>query len=313
MEPYKLLEQRWAEWAHVDNVVACSSGTAALHLALEALRLPPGSEVLVPDLTMVACARAVALAGLTPVFVDCNNSLLMDPASAVLACSDNTSAIMAVHIYGRRCNMEALHTLARTRKLAVIEDLAEAHGVEPHKDSDASCWSFYRNKIVHGEEGGAVAFKDREAAELARKLRCLGFTEKHDFMHIPRGHNYRLANVLASLVLDSLAQADESIARRREICFELEAACPQEWRMPPRQVPWVYDLRVPCALDAVVAAVPGARHCFKPMSEQPEFRGCRAWSPHATALSREVLYLPIMPKTDAKSAFDAIHRAMCRS
>lgn len=80
MEAYQRLEKEWAEFNGLDSagMVACSSGTAALHLALEAFRLPPGSEVLVPDYTMVACPRAVAMAGLTPVFVDCDKRLLMD-------------------------------------------------------------------------------------------------------------------------------------------------------------------------------------------------------------------------------------------
>src|SRR5262249_3891926 len=158
------------------------------------------SHVLVPDFTMIACARAVTLAGLKPVFVDCDSSLLVD-----LDCVESfyanrlpyvpTPVVIAVHIYGRRVDMDKLHASVEGAAW-VVEDLAEAHGIRPHPDTKAACWSFYKNKLVAGEEGGAVWFEDTERAEKARMLRCQGFTESHDFYHIPRGHNYRLANCL---------------------------------------------------------------------------------------------------------------------
>src|SRR5262245_15578515 len=104
MEAYQELEQALGRWVGNPNVVVCSSGTAALHLALEALPIPKGSLVLVPDFTMIACARAVTLAGLTPNFIDCGDDLLMDPTAAFLAAPADARAIMPVHVYGRRCN-----------------------------------------------------------------------------------------------------------------------------------------------------------------------------------------------------------------
>src|SRR5690348_570082 len=105
MEPYEQLEVEFAEWAGVANTVACSSGTSALQLALTALRLPPGSRVLVPEFTMVACARAVVMAGLVPVFVDCDDEGLIDVTQLYQRCLDELpDAVMAVHVYGRQCD-----------------------------------------------------------------------------------------------------------------------------------------------------------------------------------------------------------------
>lgn len=321
MEPYQQLEQQWAEFNDIDpdGMVVCSSGTAALHLALEAMRIPLGSEVIIPDFTMIACARACTLAGMTPVFVDCDDRLLMQSLNAM--CHKDIKAIMAVHIYGRRCDMNTLAKVADDNNLYLVEDLAEAHGVPVHERTNAACWSYFRNKIVAGEEGGAVWFRNPEHAEYARQLRSLGFTERHDFMHVPRGHNYRMSNAHAALILDSLGKYKSNVAARREIEGWCNSACQPEWRMPPRQAPWVYDLRIPRMtigdqnriVKALHAAGIAARHAFKPMSIQEEYKQCRViGTGKALTASREVIYLPLvgMTKDDCKRAFDVIINAL---
>jgi perosamine synthetase len=323
MRPHEQLEQELGDWAGypAENVVVCSSGTAALHLALEAFRLPPGSEVLVPDFTMIACPRAVSLAGLTPVFVDCGryDDLLMDWFLAGTAITENTRAVMPVHVYGRRSGVPA--DAFRRYGLRIVEDLAEAHGVKPHPDTDAACWSFYRNKIVCGEEGGAVAFKDVYHADVARMLRNLGFTEAHDFTHRPRGMNYRLADSLASLVLSSLERFDANLAWRRDAEAVYDAECPDGWRMPPRDVPWIFDLKIPMTRvtqGRVVTALKKegveARHGFVPMSEQEEYRSCRVVGDgNAARLSPQIIYLPLtsgLTWSDARKAFDIVREVV---
>jgi perosamine synthetase len=329
MRPHEQLERELGAWAGYPaaNVVACSSGTAALHLALEALRLPPGSEVIVPDFTMIACPRAVTLAGLTPVFVDCDETLNMDLGSAVNACRlTSPRAVMIVHVYGRRCAWTGWTNVG-----PVVEDLAEAHGVRPGPNTDAACWSFYRNKIVAGEEGGAAAFKDPAHAALARSLRSLGFTEAHDFRHVRGGMNYRLADSLATLVSGSLHSFADNLAWRRDAEAVYDAECPDEWRTPPRDAPWVYDVRLRGAgqgladgttLDRAVAALKAeeveARHGFKPCSSQEEYRGCRLVSAgkaptQAQSAAAEVVYLPLRPRltwSDARRAFDVLRRVV---
>lgn len=323
--PHEQLETEWAVFngLNASGMVCCSSGSAALHLALEALQLPPGSEVIVPNLTMVACPRAVVLAGLAPVFVDCGEDLLIDQNLAMDAFSEyrpDACALMIVHIYGRAADMTRLQqTVVDCNDCLVIEDLAEAHGVRPHPQTDAACWSFYRNKIVAGEEGGAVWFRDPDHARLARSLRCLGFTEEHDFMHAPRGHNYRMSDAHARLVLDSLApnQVKDNLAIRRTIEANYNRHCPVEWRMPPRDVPWVYDLRLPgitqeqqtTAVRALQRAGYQARHAFKPMHLQEEFKGCRlVGSNNALKVAREVIYLPLDPGRHTYASADDFPR-----
>lgn len=322
MEAYQELEHELAKWINYspENVVACSSGTAALHLALESLELPLGSKVIVPDLTMVACPRAVTMAGLKPVFVDCDERLLMDPGTIP---GIDYQVIMPVHIYGRQCSMGRIVDWAGRMNAYIVEDLAEGHGIQPHPETDAACWSFYRNKIIAGEEGGAIAFKDPSRAKLARCLRSLGFTDNHDFVHVPRGHNYRMSNAHARLILKSLSALPTNMADRRKQVELYDRYCPDEWRMPPRDVPWVYDLRIPGIShqlqDRIVKDLQekgiAARHCFKPMSAQEEYCGKDVpVGPHAFLASREVLYLPLTPYTvadySARLAFDSIRHTL---
>lgn len=326
METYQQLEEEFGQWAGVANVVACASGTAALHLGLEALRLPPAAEVVIPDFGMVACARAVTLAGLSPVFVDCGDDLLLDPDAVDETCEDqagNVRAIMAVHTYGRRCPMTELAALAQKYNLAMIEDLAEAHGVRPHLATDAACWSFYRNKIIAGEEGGAVAFRDPAHAELARKLRSLGFTDAHDFTHLPRGHNYRMSNAHAHLIRESLAAVEGNLERRWQAEVWYGEHCPAGWRLSARDAPWVYDLRIPGLTtgqqDEAVRELKRvgieARHGFKPLSAQEEYRTAKLFGGGGTeVLAREVLYLPLTPglvtEASARQAFVTLYRSL---
>lgn len=229
-------------------------------------------------------------------------------------------AIIAVHVYGRRCNMDLIHAYAKAHNLFVIEDLAEAHGIKPHPQTDVACHSFYRNKVIAGEEGGAVWFREPERAKLARLLRCQGFTAAHDFTHVPRGHNYRLANLLAHPIRTSLQRYKENVAWRRGAEWIYDKHCPAEWRMPPRAVPWVYDLRIPSMTwaqqDEAVASLRAkgmeARHGFKPCSMQMEFaweHGERSEGSLARRIFTEVIYLPLRPdltEEEARLAFEVI-------
>jgi perosamine synthetase len=312
MQKYQELEIKWAEWNELDprGMVACSSGTAALHLAIEAMRLRY-SHLIIPDFTMIACPRAVVLSGKHPAFIDCDDQLLINPELIYPMISRlsyppggerNPGGIIVVHIYGRKCDME---TIAQYIKppLIIIEDLAEAHGVRVHDSTDAACWSFYKNKIVAGEEGGAVWFKNIQHAELAKKLRSLGFTDNHDFYHIPRGHNYRLSNCHAELVLKSLEQVDINIDQRQTMINCYNDYIDTTFQMPDTRVsPWCYDIKIPSCknLDSVVNRLRQegieARHSFKPMSIQEEFILSPVISQNiALRASKEVLYLPIFP------------------
>lgn len=331
MEPYERLERDWAKWNDLDPacMVVCSSGTAALHLGLAALGLPPdrGLEVLVPEYSMVACARAVSLAGLVPRFIDCGEDLLIDPQELGPVIGTRAQAVMPVHIYGRCCDMDAIHEVAEWQNLYVIEDLAEAHGIKPDPRTDVACWSFYRNKIIAGEEGGAVYFRNQELATEARALRNLGMSSVpgvHPYYCQPGGSNYRLANALAEKVLASLRSEGDRQAARGASEGWYDEACPAEWRMPPRDVVWVYDFKVPKPLDAVKVQtlmhdLPDLRPGFYPLSMLPEYANrsmAAGLAPRAryeggtlaSLLYKRILYLPVpaASRQGARLAFEAL-------
>lgn len=301
MEDFERLERMFGEWIGNPNCVAVSSGTAALHLALESLGLPYGSQVIVPEFTMVACARACTMAGLQPTFIDCGADLNLNPSLLNRTLTRYTRAIMPVHVYGRRCDMEAVINTG----LTVVEDMSEIHGVNPHPQSDAACWSFYKNKILAGEEGGMIAFKNPDYAEKAKVLRCQGFTEDHDFIHVPRGVNARMSNLHAAVIGRSLENYPSNAEDRRQIESWYNEVIPSKWHMPARDAVWVYDLRIRgmthwqqrVVISSLNEQGHPARHSFRPMSEQPEYRFSHSAYKRLEAYraSAEVLYLPVRP------------------
>lgn len=311
-EPYQELEIAFANYLGTDPslVVSCSSGTAALHLALESFELlKPFSttQVLIPDYTMIACPRAVTLAELTPVLVDCGSDLLLDYnllTHQLMQDDYRIQCLMLVHIYGRKCD-DRCFEFADKEQMWFIEDMAEAHTIKPDPRTDAACYSFYKNKIIAGEEGGAVVFKHKEQADLARMLKSMGFTKEHDYTHIPRGCNYRLSNSNSLLILDSLASVERSVRVRNNQIDWYDYFCPDEWRLPKRQSPWVYDIRIPGITkewqDKIVKTLNEkgiqARHGFKPISSQVEYQDASVLSrspphrPESWKVASEVIYL----------------------
>lgn len=307
MKPeYETLEIEFGEWCGNPNCVAVSSGTSALQIActvaMERLLMNPyqDHEIYMPDFTMIACARAAVMAGLKPRFMDCDDNLLMDFHSAA-----QVDLVMPVHIYGRKYEVsELLAHPSISEETLIIEDLAEAPGIEPHPKSFAACWSFYRNKIIRGEEGGMIAFRDSEDAKLAKCLRSLGFDARHDFTHLPYGMNARMSNLHATPILASLREYHRSVNRRREAEIIIDENLPDSWKLPYRNEPWVYDFRIKglttTIQNSIVEDCRSAgveiRHGFKRLSTQPEFKGTY-WcdNPNAEKASREVMYLPLDP------------------
>lgn len=288
-----------------DHCVAVSSGTAALHIALETTKEPSYQNVLIPEFTMIACARAATMANLDIRTIDCKDNLLLDPDLLEQSVDCDTSIIMPVHIYGRLCDMDAIHKFVNVQYRAyyVIEDMAEVGGCLPHPDSWAACWSFYNNKIIHGEEGGMIAFNLVRAASHARQLRSQGFTEDHNFLHVPRGVNARMSNLHAEPIISSLRNLNTNIFLRECLVAKYDSMIPVEWQMPDRDAPWVYDICIPfmCReeqdelITRLLANGIQARHAFKPISMQPEYVGTsNAWNTSkAYQLSTEVIYFPL--------------------
>ena len=323
MEAYELLEKKFASEIGCENTVAVSSGTAALHLAFEVLRwshnLDRQSRVAVPDYTMVACPRAVTMAGLQPYFYDCGGDLNM-----VLPKHADVNAIMAVHIYGKRC--EDVSEWVKT-DIPVIEDMAELHCYSPNPYSFAACWSFYKNKVIHGEEGGMISFRHPQHAKRARMLRSLGFTDKHDYSHVPRGVNARMSNTHAELVLKSLTKLDDNLDRRWKLYRAYNVAGLRDYLLTNLTSPWVYPLLVPGMtyeqqteiVNVLNDKGVAARHGFKPMSSQTEYNWPRlaAANKNAYELAPQVMYLPLTEtlteaevKTYARYTLEIVQKVM---
>lgn len=319
IEPYRQLEKDLARWIGCESnqIVVCSSGTAALHLAIEAQRVPINKishttnmrkkrkyNIICPNYTMIACPLAISLSGIEPVFVDCNTTsdFCINPELTERIINKDTVGIMAVHVYGRLCDMQVIHDIAKKYALFVIEDMAEAHGCYPHPNTQIACWSFYKNKVVNGEEGGCIYFQSVQQADIARQLRNVGFTNEHNYTHIPRGHNYRMSNLHAQPIIESLQNYEIALLARRKLEEEYDKYCPEQWRLSHRDSPWVYDIRIPGMISEqqqiVIRKLQShdipARYGFKPMSVQDQFSECkRLGTANSLRLSEEIILLPL--------------------
>ncbi len=216
-------EAAFAKRTGVEHAVTVSSGTSALHLALLSLDVGPGDEVIVPSMTFAASANAVRHAGATPVFVDCDPDNWVVTAELIEpAITEQTKAIMPVHIYGHPCDMRPIRELAERRSLAVIEDAAEAHGARYDGQpvgglSDVGVFSFYGNKVMTTGEGGMVVTANAQLADRVRLLRDHGMTPERRYWIVELGYNYRLTNLQAALGVAQEPRIDGWVERRRAI------------------------------------------------------------------------------------------------
>jgi perosamine synthetase len=216
-------EEAFKEFVGVEHAIACCNGTAALHLALLALGVGPGDEVIVPTLTYVATANAVRYCGAKPVFVDSEpETWNLDPGEIEERCTERTKGIVAVHLYGHPANLDAIQSVARSNGLWVLEDAAEAHGARYQGRiigslTECAVFSFYGNKIVTTGEGGMVVTSSAELAERLRILRGQGQDPNRRYWFPVVGYNYRLTNVAAAIGLAQMERIDWHVERRREV------------------------------------------------------------------------------------------------
>jgi perosamine synthetase len=290
-------EDAWADKNFMDFGVACSSGTNAIFLALRALGIKEGDEVIVPDFTMVATAWAVTYLGAKPVFVDCNDSLLIDVDRIEEKITHKTRAIIAVHIYGRQCDMLKIMNIAWKHHLKVVEDSAEAHGILPM--GDIACFSLFGNKIITTGEGGICLTDNYELAERMMWYRSMCFDPKHTFLHADIGYNHRMTNVQGAIGLGQVENFDEILKRRQEIAEMYDKMLPSKVLMPKRDVVWVYDVDCGDRRDEIKEKLEAAgietRYFFKPMSVQPMYKGSEVGE-NALKWSERGLYLPVYPE-----------------
>jgi len=219
-------EKKFAEFCNTKYALSTCNGTAALHLALIALGIKEGDEVIIPDLTFIATANAVKYTGAKVVTVDIEeDTLCIDPEKIKKSITSKTKAIIPVHLYGHPANMKEINKIAKKYNLYIIEDAAEAHGAEIDKQKvgsfgDIGIFSFYGNKIITSGEGGMITTNNKELYEKMKYLRDHAMSKEKRYWHTEIGYNYRMTNLQAALGLAQLNRIHELINKKIEI-FEM--------------------------------------------------------------------------------------------
>ena len=286
-------EAGFARYCGTEYALAVSNGTTGLHLALAALGLRQGDEVIVPDLTFVATANAVAYTGATPVLADIDaDTLCMDPASVKSLISGRTKAIIPVHLYGHPADMDALLEIGNAHGVDIIEDAAEAHGAE-YKGrrvgglGKCGVFSFYGNKVITTGEGGMLTTNDREFYLRARRLRDHAMSPQRRYFHEELGFNYRITNLQAALGVAQLERIEEFLNRRAEIMswYKSEIAATDSVRlnrvknwaksafwMVCLEVDWLDEARRDALMQALKARGIDTRPYFCTVSSMPMYK-----------------------------------------
>jgi dTDP-4-amino-4,6-dideoxygalactose transaminase len=279
--------------------VCVSSGAAALQLALRAVGVSNGDEVIVPAFTAVPTAAAVCALGATPVLVDVDASTAaIDPAHAADAITSRTRAIVPVHLYGRPVDLTPLVALG----IPIIEDAAQAHGALHSIVGAATVYSFYPTKNLGGiGDGGAVATDDEALAAAVRRLRVHGMSEQ--YVHVDISQNFRMSEIEAAFIRLQLAGLGTGNSRRRAIARRYRQAAPQ-LRWHADHPDHVYHLcvartterdRVRAELHA--AGIGTAVHYPLAITQQPAYRSLATRPcPVAEAWAAEAITLPCAPE-----------------
>jgi perosamine synthetase len=316
--PYvQKFEQQFRNFVGVRHGVAVSNGTVALHLALVALGVGPGDEVIVPDLTFAATINAVLYCGATPVIVDVDRETwCMTLESVEHACTAQTKAIIPVHLYGRPAEIGPIAEFARVRGIAVVEDCAEAHGARyagrvVGQFGDVSCFSFYANKIVTTGEGGMCLTDSEDLAASLRLLRDHGMSPDRSYWHERVGYNYRITNLQAAIGESQLWRINGTLQRNARIAALYREALEgiPGVRFPPgmsdkyEPVVWLACVQVPAdkrlaIMSAAHAARIETRPFFHPLSTLPPYGRYARSCPNSAELSATGVNLPTSGDVD---------------
>jgi perosamine synthetase len=315
-------ERALAPVAGVAHAVAVNSGTSALHLAVRALGLKEGDEVITTPFTFIATANSLLYERARPVFVDVDpRTRNIDPERIDDAVTSRTRAILPVHVFGLPCDMDAIARIARRHDLAILEDACEAIGASYRARRAGSfgrlaTFSFYPNKQITTAEGGAVLTDDPVLAEACRRMRNHGRLAGGPLVHEDLGFNYRMSDLHAALGVAQLGRLEEIVAARARAAGWYDACLHDVpgLRLPPRPaeatVSWfVYvvelaDPRLVPRRDAVVAALRArgieSGTYFPPVHLQPPYRAAFGHAPGdfplAEGLAARTLALPFFTK-----------------
>jgi perosamine synthetase len=312
----KAFEEQFSRYCGCEYGSAVTNGTTALHLAVAALDLGPGDEIIMPSFAIASTAFAALYCGAKPVFVDSEpDTWNIDVTQIEKKITKRTKAIMPVHTYGHPCDMDAIRFLAKKYKLAVIEDAAEAHGAE-YKGrkvgglGDIACFSFYGNKIITCGEGGMVVTNNKKLHERCQRLKNLAFLPKR-YWHEELGFNFRMTNLQAAVGLAQFENIDRFVAMRRHNAHSYNAllkdipgiTLPVE-RSGYKNVYWMYSILIGrkfgISRDELMTKLMEkgieTRTFFIPLHNQPIMKKMKCASKAdfsvANRLGRQGLYLP---------------------
>ena len=310
-------ENSFSEYVGMRHGIAVSNGSAALDIAIKAIGIMPGDEVIMPTFTIISPAQSVVNAGGTPVLIDSDPfTWNMDVSQIESKISVRTKAILVVHIYGLPVDMNPVLELCKKYNLLLIEDAAEMHGQTYRGKKcgsfgDVSIFSFYPNKHITTGEGGMILCNDDELAEKCKKLRNLAFeTKGRRFIHHELGWNYRMTNLQAALGLAQLEKIEFHIQKKREIGRSYQALLKdiKRFTLPLSQtdyaenIYWVFGLVAETQSNAELLQQKlseykiGTRPFFWCMHEQPVFQKMGLFQhqrfPVAEQLARKGFYIP---------------------
>lgn len=272
--------------------IATSNGTSALHLAVMALGIGEGDNVVVPNLTFAASANSVLYTGARVKLIDVKISdFTLDTSLLERAIDKNTKAIMPVHLYGYPSDMDEILKIAKEHNLFVIEDCAESLGAEYRGRKvgaigDISIFSFYGNKIITTGEGGMVLTNEENINERVRMLRDHGMDKIIRYYHREIGYNYRMTNMQAAIGVAQLERIDTLIHRKDEIAsfYKRYLNQVQEIELPQyiqnkRNVFWLYFVRIPhkkrpLLIERLKYFGIDTRRFFYPLIEMPPYKDC---------------------------------------
>jgi perosamine synthetase len=313
----KMFEDKMASYVNRNYGIAVSNGSAALDIAIRALDLELGSEVIMPTFTIISPAQSLINSGLVPVLVDCEEDTWnMDTKQIEQKITKKTKAILVVHIYGLPVDMKSILNLCKKYNLKLIEDAAEMHG---QKYDDAQCgsfgdisiFSFYPNKHITSGEGGMIMCNDLLLAERSRKLRNLAFEPNgRRFVHEEIGWNYRMTNIQAAIGLAQLEKINEHVIKKRQVgekyYNELKDLAGFKLQKPNTEnstnIYWVFGLVAESEklakdmVDFLTENKIGTRPFFWCMHEQPVFKRMNLFlndkHPVAENIARCGFYIP---------------------
>ncbi|MBW2988075.1 aminotransferase DegT [Candidatus Woesearchaeota archaeon] len=316
-----LFEKRFAQLCNTKFAIAVNSGTAALHCCTYALGIRQGDEVITVPFTFVATANSILMQGAKPVFVDiCEETFNIDPSKIEAAITPNTKAIIAVNLYGQPADYNALREIAAKHNLRIIEDAAQSVGAEFNGEKsgslgDIAAFSFYATKNLVTGEGGMITTNNPEFAELCKRFRHHGQSEKTRYEYFDLGYNYRMTDIMAAIGLAQLERLPTlTEIRQRNAQLLNEGLAGVKGIVTPKLMPNAthvyhqYTIRVtpefPMTRDELAAYLKengfGCGIYYpKPLHLHPHFQklGYKLGDfPVSEKLAKEVLSLPVHPK-----------------